>query len=51
MVVLGGWLFLMCEVPLYSHLLGCFHLHAAWDCFHIQGYLAHKKTPPPLVPP
>ena len=37
MSVLGGVQFLMSEVPLYQHVR------------HVQGYLAHKKHPPPLA--
>ena len=37
-----GALFLMSEVPLY-----CGHASAHGKQLHLQGYLAHKKTPPP----
>ena len=59
MVVLGGGLFLMSEVPLNPRLLGRVEEHPSTgppeqlsgDKFHVQGYLAHKKTPTPLGPP
>ena len=41
MVVLGGWAFLMSEVPLYSKS----RTRSAPGSY--MGYLAHKKAPPP----
>jgi len=38
MVILGGWVFLMSEVPLYS---------TRALPRELKGYLAHKKHPPP----
>ena len=56
MVILGGWVFLTSEVPLYLALQG---VGAATpvsrgeqstrqqEC-RLQGYLAHKNPPPPV---
>ena len=58
MVILGGWAFLMSEVPLYmmripgSELLSLFTAVSLSVQVHVslsvQGYLAHKKTLTPL---
>ena len=45
MVVLGGWVFFMGEVPLYMAVVA-----GLADPLDLQGYLAHKKTPTPLGP-
>ena len=40
----------MIEVPLHSLALGTHAKHVlalAWHVTHVQGYLTHKKTPPP----
>ena len=42
MVVLGGWVFLISEVPLY--------VGEASPVSTLQGYLAHKNVPPPATP-
>jgi len=49
MVILGGWVCLISEVPLYG---------SPWMAFNTfsrslteRGYLAHDNTPPPLEPP
>ena len=42
MVVPGGWVFLMSEVPLY--------VGEASPVSTLQGYLAHKNVPPPQTP-
>ena len=53
MVALGGWVFLMSEVPLGIVLLpqlsedGLQRLRAGHDAWRLQGYLAHKKPHPP----
>ena len=36
MVILGGWVFLMSEVPF------TLHPHSQW--IHVQGFLANKDT-------
>ena len=52
MVVLRGWQFLMSEVPLYgaaSHAALPRRVLASLEhVVAVQGYLAHKKQPPPL---
>ena len=42
MVVLGGWVFLMSEVPLY--------VGEATPVSTLQGYLAHQNVPSPTTP-
>ena len=65
MVILGGWVVLMSEVPLYRNVEGVKesafiadrnqHGHHTFPFVKslqdLQGYLAHKKTPPPSEPP
>ena len=56
MVVLGGGVFLMSEVPLHwLHLLPGAHpretLRLGFGCEVLQGDLAHKKQHPPRILP
>jgi hypothetical protein len=48
MVILGGWVFLMSEVPLYvtarSH-WPCLVTRSSW----LQEHLTHAKVPPPMA--
>ena len=46
MVFLGGWVFLMSEVPLYMVAM-LLSEKVSWHLpVLVQGYLAHKETPP-----
>jgi len=47
MDALGGGLFLMSEVPLYSRIGGGQAAPTPTWLMDIQGYLAHKKLYPP----
>jgi len=52
-MVLRGGIFLMSEVPLYPHAVELVNHNQQYlyTLGGVQGYLAHKKTDPPLGPP
>ena len=51
MVVLGGGLFLISEVPLHNSHVSHTRRGKERTIRTLQGYLAHKKQPNPLGPP